>query len=340
MANKSTSVRLLERVSIGNDRQWVLVRGGRRDLPVLLILQAGPGFPIIHEVDALQKRLRWEDAYRVVYWDMRGCGKSSHPDVSFGDAPLERLVLDIREVIDFLLERLEVSELSLLRFSLGASLSVLAARRSPKGVHALIGVGSDICLAESEPMAQDFLWQEAIRRNHKKALGVLGKLGDPPYARSAPFMERAKWMTAFGAIHRTERYGSLLLKNLWRLFSSPDYSVKEAFRALGGLSAVQDALLPAMKDLDLFQQAPKLDVPIILVQGRHDKVAPGLLTRRYFDLLDAPEGKMLLWFESSAHMPHYEEPGRFAALMKEMGVSMTGQAGQDQKNFGRKVIDR
>ncbi len=335
-----TSVRLLERVSVGNDRQWILVRGERRDLPVLLLVQAGPGFPIIHEADALQKRLRWEDAYRVVYWDMRGCGKSFHPDVSFGEAPLERLVLDIREMIDFLLERLEVPEITLLGFSLGASLSVLAARRSPKGVHALIGVGTDICLAESEPMAQDFLWQEANRRNHKKALGALGKLGDPPYTRSAPFMERAKWMTEFGGIHRTERYGSLLLKNLWLLFSSADYSVKEALRALEGLSAVQDALLPAMKDLNLFQQAPRLDVPVILVQGRHDKVAPGLLAQRYFDLLDAPEGKKLWWFESSAHMPHYEEPERFADLLKEIGVSMTGQAGQDQKNFGRKVIDR
>lgn len=72
-----TSVRQLERVSIGNDRQWVLVRGGRRDLPVLLHVQAGPGFPIIHEADALQKHLRWEDACRLDYWDMSGCGKPS-----------------------------------------------------------------------------------------------------------------------------------------------------------------------------------------------------------------------------------------------------------------------
>ncbi len=330
------SVSLLERVSVGNDFQWIFVRGERRDLPVLLLVQAGPGFPIIHEADALQKCLRWEDSYRVVYWDLRGCGKSFHPDVSFGDAPLERLVLDIRGMIDLLLDRLEVSELTLLGFSLGASLSALAARRSPKGIHSFIGVGTDICIAQSDLMVRDFLWQEAIRRNHRKALRALKNLGEPPYTRSAPFMERAKWVTEFGGIDRAERYGSLLRKNLWRLFSSSAYSVKEGIRALGGLSAVQDDLLPAVKDLDLFHQVPTLEVPAFLIQGRHDKVAPGLLTRRYFDLLDAPKGKELLWFDSSAHMPHYEEPGRFAAFLKETGPGRTGQKGQ--KIFDRKVI--
>ena len=331
MTIRTGSVRLLERVSVGNDSQWILVRGERRDLPVLLLVQAGPGFPIIHEADALQKCLRWEDAYRVVYWDLRGCGKSSRPDVSFGEVPLERLVLDIREMIDHILKRLDVPDLTLLGFSLGASLSALAARRSPEGIHALVGVGTDICLAESEPMARDFLWEAAIRQNHKKALRALKNPGDPPCTRSAPIMERAKWMTEFGGIHRTERYGSLLRKNLWRLFSTPDYSVKEAIRALGGLSAVQDALLPEVQDLDLFHQVPAVDVPIFLIQGRHDKVAPGLLTRRYFDRLDVPKGKKLVWFESSAHMPHYEESERFAAFLNETGPGRNGQ--KRQKNF-------
>lgn len=254
-----------------------------------------------------------------------GCGKSWHPDVFFGEAPLQRLVLDIRGMIEFLLKHLEVSELSLLGFSLGANLSALAAHHSPEGIHALIGVGTDICLSESEPMAMDFLWKEAIGRDHGKALGALGNLGDSPYTRSAPFMERAKWMTEFGGIHRGERYGSLLRKNLCRLFFSPHYSVKEAFRALGGLSAVQNALRSCIKDLDLFRQAPSLEVPVFFFQGRHDKVAPGLLTRRYFDRLDAPKGKTLLWFDFSAHMPHYEEPERFAALLKKIGTGMAGR---------------
>ena len=66
--------------------------------------------------------------------------KTVHSDVFFGEAPLERLVFDIREMIDVLLERLEVPEIMLLGFSLGASLSVLASRRSPKKIHGLLGV--------------------------------------------------------------------------------------------------------------------------------------------------------------------------------------------------------
>lgn len=115
----------------------------------------------------------------------------------------------------------------------------------------------------------------------------------------------------------------------------------EAFRALGGFSVVQDALLPAMKDLDLFQQVPELDVSVILVQGRHDKVAPGFLNQRYSDLLDAPEGKKLLWFESSAHMPHDEKPERFAALLNtERENGLQNRSSGTKIFFDRKVIDR
>lgn len=335
MDNEKAPIRILERVHIGNDFQWVLVRGNDRSLPVLLVVQAGPGFPLIHEADSLQRDLGWEDEFRVVYWDMRGCGKSAHPNVSFGARPLERLALDIREMISFLLERLEAESLFLLGFSLGASLSILSAHRSPEGIRALVGVGPDVCIPESDLALQDFLDGEAVRRNHLRALKDLKRIGDPPYLNSSSFMIRAKWATEFGGIHRKERYGALLRKNLYRLFSSSDYSLKEAIRALGAIASVQEALLPEMKDLDLFRQAPFLKVPVFLFQGRYDAVAPSVLTQRYFDLLEAPHGKNLLWFVSSAHMPHFEEPNRFAGILKEVRIRT-----EEGKSLVPEVIDR
>ena len=74
-------------------------------------------------------------------------------------------------------------------------------------------------------------------------------------------------------------------------------------------------MLPEMANIDLFQQLPRLEVPVFLFQGRHDYAAPATLAERYYQGLLAPRGKHLIWFEESAHMPHYEEPGKFREAM-------------------------
>jgi pimeloyl-ACP methyl ester carboxylesterase len=59
---------------------------------------------------------------------------------------------------------------------------------------------------------------------------------------------------------------------------------------------------------------PRLDVPIVMVQGRVVQVAPGAAAERYADELQAPR-KQLIWFERSAHTPHLEEPKKFRELL-------------------------
>jgi proline iminopeptidase len=60
-----------------------------------------------------------------------------------------------------------------------------------------------------------------------------------------------------------------------------------------------------------------IDVPIVMAQGRLDRVAPGEATQRYFDQLNAPS-KRLVWFEQSAHTPQLEEPQLFRSLMLQV----------------------
>jgi pimeloyl-ACP methyl ester carboxylesterase len=59
---------------------------------------------------------------------------------------------------------------------------------------------------------------------------------------------------------------------------------------------------------------PRLDVPVVMVQGRLDQVAPGAAAQRYAGALQAPS-KQLVWFEKSAHTPHLEEPAKFRDLV-------------------------
>lgn len=62
---------------------------------------------------------------------------------------------------------------------------------------------------------------------------------------------------------------------------------------------------------NLFQEVPKIDIPIYFFAGRYDYNTPSELTERYYQQLDAPQGKQLVWFENSGHMIPYEEPEKY-----------------------------
>jgi len=66
----------LERFDFPDSTQWALVSDRRPSNPVLLLVQAGPGIPMIHEAQAHKQALGLEEHFRVVYWDQRGTGKS------------------------------------------------------------------------------------------------------------------------------------------------------------------------------------------------------------------------------------------------------------------------
>ena len=87
--------------------------------------------------------------------------------------------------------------------------------------------------------------------------------------------------------------------------------------------------------MDLARTVPRLDVPVVMVQGRRDQVAPGAAAQRYASTLQAP-GKRLVWFDNSAHTPHLEEPGKFRDLLlgirePKMQQAVTAGSGQPRQ---------
>lgn len=57
-----------------------------------------------------------------------------------------------------------------------------------------------------------------------------------------------------------------------------------------------------------------MDVPVYFCLGRHDYEVPSALSAQYFEALKAPE-KLLVWFESSSHVPNVEEKDKFNEFM-------------------------
>jgi len=62
------------------------------------------------------------------------------------------------------------------------------------------------------------------------------------------------------------------------------------------------------------QGVPQVSVPVYFAMGRYDWMAPASVNEAYWSALTAPR-KEWVWFEKSAHFPHWEESGEFHALL-------------------------
>ena len=61
----------LEAVQLGDTTQWIRTRGEDAANPVLLLVQQGPGLPMINEARRFDHLLGLEKEFTVVYWDQR-----------------------------------------------------------------------------------------------------------------------------------------------------------------------------------------------------------------------------------------------------------------------------
>jgi pimeloyl-ACP methyl ester carboxylesterase len=306
----------LEEVKLGGIRQWIRVRGADTSNPVLLLMQQGPGLPIINEAPRLERLLGLESAFTVVYWDQRGTGLASRPlgrNQDRFDISVTLMVDDTVRLLELLNDRFGGKTL-VTGFSFGATFAAYAAARRPELVSALVAAAMDIDVPMAEASAYAFALGAARQRGHRRAIRQLEAIGPPPHTTMRQFTTRARWVASFGGLTTSGNLNSLLRELIVSLVRSPDYSAAAVIRTLRGVMASQAALLPQLATTDLVSAIPRLDVPLILAQGRLDQVAPGEATQRFYDSVTAP-GKQLVWFESSAHTPHLEEPARFRDLL-------------------------
>src|SRR5271155_1285236 len=133
----------LESVQSGGATQWIRGRGADAANPVLLLIQQGPGLPMINEARRFERVLGLEQAFTVVYWDQRGCGRSLRRRQDRAGISRERLVDDTVSLLNLLHDRFGV-KIHVAGFSFGATLGAYAAAQRPDLVAALVAAGMDI----------------------------------------------------------------------------------------------------------------------------------------------------------------------------------------------------
>jgi pimeloyl-ACP methyl ester carboxylesterase len=304
----------LERVVVNDSLQWLLVRG-KSDKPLIIHVQAGPGIPIIPEAHTMQKQLHLENDYLVAYWDQRACGKSYSKETDPQTINFSQLRDDIIICTKYLLGKYKKEKAILVGYSIGATLSLMAASKNKQIFERLFLVGIDIDVPAANKFAIEFAMSKAREKNKTGLLKQAVALSKTPINNTRLFQKRAKLLTDLGGIKANSSYNKLMMTSVSNMIFSKAYRLADISKTAKGMEFCQSALLSELNELDLFKTIRSTDVPVHFIQGKLDAIAPYEIAVSYYKYLDA-KNKSFDSFEHSAHLPHYDEPEKFAKILR------------------------
>lgn len=278
--------------------------------PPVLIVQAGPGFPLINEAAKFQQRLRLEENFTVAYWDQRGCGQAALQDTQ--QLSLETQVDDLRAVLRWLAEKTG-QQVVVLGISLGATIAVLAADREPAWIKALVAISIEADTAASDASAFAFLQNVGTQTNRRRMARSIKKLGAPPYITPALFQLRARLLTELGCIEHGKHFGELLRGLLFSLIHT--YGWFGAAVALRNMNAIQRKMLQELASLNLFANWPRTDMPIHYLFGGDDPLVPKSLVEKV-SVVRTRENTVTV-IPNAGHMVHFDEPDTVRTLIAQ-----------------------
>jgi pimeloyl-ACP methyl ester carboxylesterase len=234
-----------EPVQLGECTQWIRIRAANPRNPLLLLVQQGPGLPMLNEAHRFERVLSLADDFTVIYWDQRGCGRSLRFATATGELSIQTMVSDTERLLAMLCDRFDGPAV-VAGFSLGATLAALATARRPDLVATLVTVGMDIDGAAAGKSAYEFTLATAQARKVGRAIRQLQAIGPPPHLEPKEFATLERWDANFGGVRGGQTYNSMVRSLLVSLLRSPDYSLADAVRTFRGITAAQAALLPEL----------------------------------------------------------------------------------------------
>jgi len=289
-------------LDINGSRQKVRVRAARPGLPPLLVVQGGPGLPILHEVDKFQRLLNLERDFLVCYWEQRGCGDAPSRDAESGSMPQH--VDDLRVVIQWF-QRAASQPLVVLGISLGGTLTLQAVAHESRRVRAAVVVSPDAHTTKSDAYAAAFLHERGRLAGNGRLSRRVTKLEAPPYLDAAPFQRRASLLIDLGTVEYGKRFAPLLRETFVGMIRA--YGPLGTMRALRNMNRVQRRVLPELVSLDLLANPPRITIPVHYVFGERDMLTPPSLAEKLPARIAAP-GSTVVCVPNAGHHVQFDHP--------------------------------
>lgn len=294
-------------VDLGGVSQFVSIRGRSIRNPVLIVCHGGPALPSLPSSWVWQRGV--EEYFTVVNYDQRASGKSASAVSEGMDLSVDRYVDDLAELIAWVQRELGVQKVGVLGHSWGTVLGLTLARRRPDLLWAYVGVGQVISGPENEEESFRHAMRSAVADRNEQAVSELRALGE--YPGDEPLtVERIvtcrRWAQYYGGL---SAYRSDFAYFTESQELSPYYTDADLGLIGVGQRATMPEVLPALLGFDARDQTA-FEVPMLQFLGRHDWTTPTGPVARWLETVTAP-ATHVVWFENSAHLCMFEEPGKF-----------------------------
>jgi pimeloyl-ACP methyl ester carboxylesterase len=301
---------------IGGIEQWINVRGQDRANPILLFVHGGPASPAMPTAWQFQRSL--EEYFTVVHWDQRALGMThakTDPERIGNTIVIQRYVDDAIEVAEHLRRRYAKEKVILVGHSWGTIVATRAALARPDLFYAYVGIGQVVNVRENERISFEYGLEEAKRHGNTNAIEEMQTIapypGNEPITRERIVVAR-KWAQYYGGLSAYRETSTYFFRAPWL---SPDYDDEDRCAIDQGKIFTLARILPEFLEVD-FTSVRSFPIPIFMFIGRHDYTTPSAPTDVWLRQLDAPL-KLGVWFEHSAHMIPWEEPGKFLLNLVE-----------------------
>lgn len=295
---------------IGGIDQWIYVRGQNAANPMILFVHGGPASPLAPTLWEFERPI--EEYFTVVNYDQRGAGKTfleTDPKSVADSIHIDRYVDDLIEIAQSVRKRFSKDKLILMGHSWGTIVAMKAVLKRPDLFYAYVGIGQVINTRENERLSYKYAVDEARRNDNQKALAELASIapypGDHPITRERIIIAR-KWAQFYGGLSAYRDGGAKYYFDAPLL--SPEYDCKAMNAIDEGNVFTLEKVLPEFLAVDL-TAVRKFPIPVIMFLGRHDQTTPSEPTAAWLRRVRAPY-KHEVWFENSAHMIPWEEPGK------------------------------
>ena len=255
----------------------------------------------------------------MVYWEQRGANKSFSENLDAKDMTIKQITNDLGQLVETLRNEFKQDKIMLVGHSWGTIPALEFAAEKPQWVAAYVSVAQTANQLESDKLGYLWALEKAKKKNYSKSVSTLEELGPPPYSYEEFVTQRTQVNFLGGGM--LEPISDLGFA--WIAIKTDEFSWKNLGAVVSGVKFSGEALWEEQQRYDAFERHSKLDVPLYMLAGRHDRVISSELGKAYFDAVSAP-GKQFIWFDNSAHAPQFEEPNKFnesiVRIGKEIGL--------------------
>ncbi len=253
----------------------------------------GKGLPlvVIHDGPGYDKSLLYpgfdvlSDEIRVIYYDQRGCGNSEPL------TPHTSLTIDDNaEDLESLRKNLGLERFSIAAHGWGAVIAVKYALKYGEFVDAMILV------TPVSPFRPDLLGKNILDKLPQNArVEVLDVISNP-------------------TLSMLDKREKIMRQVLYAMPYKPSSRIRTIIRNAKLSPDVSLRLGSELASMDLFPVLNQIEVPTLVIVGKHDIVTPMRDQMAYADEL---QSCVAVVFNESGHFPFLEEPKFFISVVKE-----------------------